>query len=69
MPGTHEGKKRASYPLGLEIQTIVSIMWMVGIEFGSSGRIANMFNQKAISLALHEGPKSKFFELSYRVIM
>lgn len=68
MPGTHEGKKRASYPLGLETQTIVSIMWMVGIEFGSSG-IANMFNQKAISLALDEGPKSKFFELSYRVIM
>ena len=36
--------------LGLELQRVVSIMWVLGIKFRYSGRIANVlyFNSKCI---------------------
>jgi hypothetical protein len=35
---THEGWKRVSDPLKLELQIVLAIMWVLGIKSGSPGR-------------------------------
>jgi hypothetical protein len=46
-------KKRASCPLDLELQMVISHHWVLGIKPGSSARTANALNHGAVSLALH----------------
>lgn len=37
----HGDQKRASDPLGLEVQMVVNVMWMMGSEPSSSGRASS----------------------------
>ena len=48
---TYGSQKRVSDRLGLELLAVVSTLWVLGFECGSSGRTASVFNYSDISPA------------------
>lgn len=48
----HQGEKRTTDPLELELKAVVShLTWVLGTELRSPGRIIHALNCKAITLA------------------
>lgn len=53
--GAWEGQKRVSDLLRLELQIVVSLMWVLGIKPGPLRKAVNVLNDRASSLALRTG--------------
>ena len=53
MPGTLTGQRvRSLDPLKLELQAVLSAMWLIGTKPSFSTGVANVLNLRTISLAL-----------------
>ncbi|MGE9805801.1 hypothetical protein ACQP3L_35085, partial [Escherichia coli] len=41
MPGAHQGQKRVSDPLELTLWMLFAVMWVLGLESGSTASVLN----------------------------
>lgn len=69
--GAHGGQKRVLDPLKLELQMILSHLWVLGIEPGSCGRAASDLHVSSLNIIASSGctffPHTTFFFLKFYV--